>query len=303
MGVRWLITGSNGQLGRALVEGLTRAPGCEIVGAVDIDEVDIAEPGALDRFVSGLAFVPDVLVNAAAFTHVDRCEREPELAHRANATAPGLLAEFCCAAGIRLVHVSTDYVFAGDGDRPYREDDPTEPRSSYGRTKLEGEQRVRDASDEFLVVRTSWVFGDGRNFIAAILDQARLRRDGRASGPLRVVDDQRGRPTYAVDLARGIRELLEGGARGLFHLANEGVATWWDLARLVLDEADFSDLAVDRIRTDDLKVDAPRPAWSVLDSSKAQAQGVCLRGWSDAVRAYLASGASPGAAARRAQRP
>ena len=295
-----MITGSNGQLGRALAQDLGRAPGCEVVGAVDIDEVDIAEPGALGRFVSGLASKPDVLVNAAALTQVDRCEREPELARRANVTAPGLLAELCREAGIRLVHVSTDYVFAGDGDRPYREDDPTEPRSSYGRTKLEGERRVQTASDESLVIRTSWVFGDGRNFIAAILDQARQRRDGRASGPLRVVDDQHGCPTYAVDLACAIRQLFEGGARGLFHVANEGVATWWDVARLVLDEADFSDLTIDRIGTDDLKVDAPRPTWSVLDCSKAKAQGVRLRGWPDAVRAYLASDASPLAAGNEA---
>ncbi len=293
MGSRWVVTGSNGQLGRALVQNLERASGCEIVAAVDIDRVDIADPAALERFADGLASTPDVLVNAAAFTHVDRCELEPERAQRANVTAPELLAELCCRAGIRLVHVSTDYVFPGDGDRPYTEDDAPAPRSAYGRTKLEGERRVRAASDAFLVVRTSWVFGDGRNFIAAILDQAEKRRLGQVSGPLRVVDDQRGRPTYAVDLAEAIRTLVEQRAHGLLHVANAGTATWWDLARVALDEAGFADLEIERIGSDELQVDAPRPAWSVLDCSRAEALGAKLRSWPEAVRAYLASDASP----------
>jgi dTDP-4-dehydrorhamnose reductase len=293
VGSRWVVTGSNGQLGRALVRGLGRASGCEVVAAVDIDDVDVADPVQLRRFFDGLPAAPDVVVNAAAFTQVDRCEREPELAERGNATAPGLLAALCREAGVRLVHVSTDYVFAGDADRPYTEADVPAPRSAYGRTKLEGERRVLAACDAFLVVRTSWVFGDGRNFIAAILAQARERRRGTASGPLRVVDDQRGRPTYAVDLAEAILGLVERGARGVYHVANQGVASWWDLARAALDEAGYDDLAIERIRTADLKVDAPRPAWSVLDCAKAEALGVRLRSWREALRSYLASEASP----------
>ncbi len=293
MGTRWVITGSNGQLGRALRTGLDRDPESELIAAVDIDEVDIADAEALDRFFVGLSVAPDVVVNAAAFTHVDRCEREPELAARANAIAPGLLAEQCRARGSRLVHVSTDYVFAGDSEVPYREDVEPDPQSVYGRTKLEGEDRVRAVSDTALVVRTSWVFGEGRNFVAAILDQAVARRQGRASGPLRVVDDQHGRPTYAVDLARGIRELVAAGAKGLYHLANRDVATWWDLARACLDEAGFPDLVVERSRTRDLDLDAPRPSWSVLDTGKAEAAGVRLRSWREAVAAYLASDAAP----------
>src|SRR4029453_2802202 len=120
-----------------------------------------------------------------------------------------VLAHACREAGIPLVHVSTDYVFDGQGTRPYRENDLTAPRSAYGRTKLAGEHAVLAASPSTLVVRTSWVFGGGRNFLAAILDQAAKRRSGEASGPLRVVDDQRGRPTYAVNLAAGIWQLVE----------------------------------------------------------------------------------------------
>jgi dTDP-4-dehydrorhamnose reductase len=294
-----LVTGSRGQLGRALVDQL-QAEGAAL-HAVDIDELDVADADAVSAYLHALDAPPRLVVNAAAFTQVDRCEREPEAARRGNALAPAVLADACRAVGAQLVHVSTDYVFAGDADRPYREDDATGPRSTYGRTKLEGERRVLEASSEFLVVRTSWVFGAGRNFLAAILAQAAQRRSGRADGPLRVVDDQRGRPTYAVDLAAGIRALLAAGARGLYHLANSGIATWWDVARLCLDESGYADLVVERIRTEDLVVAAPRPAWSVLDCSKAEALGVCLRSWQDAVRAYLASADSPRAAGTRAE--
>jgi len=289
----WFVTGSYGQLGSALLallaESGTSASGC------DIDELDVAEPEAVRARIEQLPR-PLVWANAAAFTQVDRCEREPELARRANALAPAVLAEVCAEAGARLVHVSTDYVFPGDADRPYREDDPTGPRSVYGRTKLEGEEAVLSACEDFLVVRTSWVFGAGRNFVAAVLEQAARRRDGSASGPLRVVDDQTGRPTYAVDLARALVALVGAGARGLVHFANAGAATWWELARYALDRAGYRDVAIDRIRTDDLHTDARRPSWSVLDTGRAEALGVKPRSWQDAVDEYLQSDHAPPAA-------
>lgn len=203
--------------------------------------------------------------------------------------APGVLAEACREAGIRLVHVSTDYVFAGDREQPYIGEDAPAPCSVYGRTKIEGEQRVLSVLDDALIVLTSWLFGAGRNFVEAILAQAAERRSGQASGPLRVVDDQHERLTYAVDLSADICTLAEGGARGLFHVANRGIATWWDLARIALDEAGFADVDVECIRTGQLDLDAPRPPRSVLDCSGAEAAGVQMRSWSDAVRPYLAS--------------
>ena len=294
MDTHWVITGCRGQLGYALGRQLAERAGCRVLAAVDLPEVDISDPNAVGRLFDGLDPAPDFLVNTAAFTHVDRCEREPKAAHRANALAPGLLAEACARAGSQLVHVSTDYVFAGDAERPYGEEDPPAPCSVYGRTKLEGEERVRAVSEDFLVVRTSWVYGRGRNFLAAILAQAQARRRGKASGPLRVVDDQRGRPTYAEDLAEGIRGLLERGAQGLYHLAGGGEATtWWELARVCLDAGGFEDLVVDRIRTEELDLAAARPARSVLDCSKAEARGVRLRSWRDALAAYLGSPESP----------
>jgi len=291
--MRWLVTGARGQLGHALAAQLAADPRSELAAAVDLPEVDVADARAVEALLGGPAPRADVVVNAAAFTHVDRCEREPEAAWRANAGAPGLLAEACARRGIRLVHVSTDYVFAGDASEPYREDDEPAPRSLYGRTKLEGERRVRAALPDALVVRTSWLFGRGRNFLAAILAQAEARGPGGAGGPLRVVDDQRGRPTWAVDLAEGIRRLVDRQASGLYHVAGGGIASWWELARACLDEAGFGSLEVQPIRTRDLELAAPRPAWSVLDCSKAQALGVAPRPWREAVRAYLRSEDSP----------
>jgi dTDP-4-dehydrorhamnose reductase len=292
-----LVTGSGGQLGRALVDAL-RARGCE-PEAPGHGALDIADRSAVQDALASLSPPPDVVFNAAAFTHVDRCESDLSAARAGNAEGPGILAEACAPLGARLVHVSTDYVFPGDEATPRAEDDATDPRSAYGRTKLEGERRVLAADPGNLIVRTSWVFGEGRNFIGAILSQAALRRSGQAEGPLRVVDDQTGRPTYAVDLAGALLALVDSGARGLYHVANDGVATWSDLARFCLDEAGYGDLAIEPIRTEDLDLPAPRPAWSILDCSRAAALGVRMRDWKDAVRAYLRSEGAPAGAGTR----
>lgn len=288
---RWVIAGCRGQLGHAF-SALLATRGCPPLAAGDLPELDVADETSLDRLFAGLE-PPLVVLNAAAMTQVDRCEREPAAAMRANADAPERLAKRCAARGFALVHVSTDYVFSGVAQRPYREDDPPAPASEYGRSKLAGEQRVLACLPSALVVRTSWVFGRGRNFIAAILAQAAERRRQGDRTPLRVVDDQRGRPTWAVDLAAGISTLVEADARGLYHVANRGEATWWELARASLDEAGFGELAVDRIRTQDLSLPAPRPTYSVLDCSRAEALGVRPRSWKDALRAYLRSPDSP----------
>ncbi len=294
MTTRWIITGSQGQLGRALARELREDADCELVAAFDHAQLDISDPRAVPQVLGdALAGKPDVLVNAAAFNHVDRCESEPDAAQKVNGAGPGLLAVACGKAGVKLVHVSTDYVFDGRAERPYREDDPPAPQSAYGRSKLEGERRVLAASPEFLVVRTSWIFGEGRNFVAGVLEQAKRRRRGELEGALRVVDDQRGRPTYAADLAEAIRAAVERGASGLLHLANRGIASWWDLARATLDESGFADLEIERIATDALSLPAPRPRFSALDCSRARELGIRLRIWRDALIAYLRSEGSP----------
>lgn len=291
--MNWVITGSAGQLGRALRAQLEARAGARCLAAPDRAALDVGDREAVRGLLLGLEPAPDVVVNAAAFTHVDRCEAEPDTARRVNAEGPGYLAEACREAGALLLHVSTDYVFRGDSPRPYTEEDRTDPRSAYGRSKLEGEERVFAAAPGSLVVRTSWVFGRGRNFIGAILAQLAARRRGEARGPLRVVDDQRGRPTYAPDLAAALVRLVELGARGLYHVANAGVASWWELARFCVDEAGSPQLPIERIGTKELDLPAPRPAYSVLDCGKAERLGVALRPWREAVRDHLRAECSP----------
>jgi dTDP-4-dehydrorhamnose reductase len=289
---RWVVTGAGGQLGRCLVARLRDDPAHMLAAGFDRRELDIADVAALRRALAELpGGPPDVVANAAAMTHVDRCEAEPAEAEAANTTGPAALAQRCQELGARFVQVSTDYVFDGTATRPYTETDPSGPRSVYGRTKLAGEQQVLAAQPDAIVVRTAWVFGPGRNFVRTILEAAaRAHRGGPA---LRVVDDQRGSPTYAADLADGIVGLVDADARGVFHLANAGVATWWDLARAAVDAWGHPEVPIEKVDTAAFPRPAPRPAWSVLDTTKASMLGVRLRDWRSALRGYLDSDASP----------
>lgn len=290
---RWVVTGAGGQLGRCLVERLSASDRHELVLGVTRADLDVTDADAVRRRLASLpGGPPDVVANAAAMTHVDRCESEPEAAHAANAVAPGSLAASCRALGAQLVHVSTDYVFAGDGTRPYRESDPTAPRSVYGRTKLEGECRVFEALPDAIVARTAWVFGPGRNFVRTmLLAGAKSLKEGGTG--LRVVDDQQGSPTYADDLAVALIALVEGAGTGLYHVSNAGIATWWELARAAIDAWGHPELPIAKLRTEEYPVPAPRPAWSVLDNGRAERLGVSMRPWREALSSYLHSAASP----------
>ena len=284
---RWMVTGCFGQLGRCLVRDLESLPGEALVAASDVDTLDIADLAAVRAQVETCR--PQVLANAAAFNAVDAAEKDDRTALQVNEAGPANLARVCAEAGVLLVHVSTDYVFDGRGSRPYREDDPTGPNTAYGRSKLAGEERVLASDAEHIVVRTSWVFGPGKNFVGAILKQAELRRLGAVQGPLSVVDDQLGCPTYAQDLADGLRALVSADARGLFQLSNAEPVTWWGFARGILDESGFSELAIDKATTASLGLPAPRPAYSVMDCAKAARHGVALRPWREALVAFLQS--------------
>ena len=290
---RWIVTGAGGQLGSCLVERLQEHPRHELLAGLGHADLDVGDATAVRRAVAEHpGGPPDIVVNAAAMTHVDRCESEPDAAWRANALAPGLLAEACRDVGAFFVHVSTDYVFDGTAQRPYREDDPPAPRSVYGRTKLEGEQRAQAACPNTLILRTAWVFGPGQNFVRTILGAA--ARALRGEGPaLRVVDDQRGSPTWAGHLASGAISLVEAGALGPYHLANSGSATWWELARAAVDAWGHPELPIQKVTTAEFPRPAPRPSWSVLDLGKARRAGVSLPPWEDGLRAYLLSTASP----------
>jgi dTDP-4-dehydrorhamnose reductase len=279
----WLVTGANGQLGRSLC-AVTREEGIATVG-VDLDEFDVTDGEQVSEAVE--RFRPSVLVNCAAFTHVDRCEEEPQEAQRTNADAPGLLAEASCKTGCLLVQLSTDYVFSGQASRPILEDAPADPRSTYGRTKWAGEEAVRRSGCEHLIVRSQWIFGPGANFVRAIY-QAAVRGES-----LRVVEDQIGRPTWSRALARGILHSVRAGARGPLHLACEGVASWFDLAVASIEEAAgrgwIPPVGVEAVATDAVPRPAPRPTYSVLGLARARRLGVRMPHWRTALSMYLDS--------------
>jgi len=283
--VRLLVTGSRGQLGRAL-ERAAPLRHHEFYG-LDLPELDVTDRAAVLAAVQTV--LPEAIVNCAAFTAVDAAESQAETAMAANGAAVGHLAAAANEVGATLVQISTDYVFDGSGGRPYREDDPPCPISSYGRSKLAGE-REAGAARAHLIVRTSWLFGErGANFVEAIRRQ--LDAGNRA---LKVVDDQHGCPTYAADLADALLRLIEVGARGMLHAANDGATTWWGFACEIVRQLG-APADVEAIRTAATDRPAKRPAFSVLDCSRLAALlGTPLPPWQDALRRYLANAPTAG---------
>jgi dTDP-4-dehydrorhamnose reductase len=262
--VRVLVTGAAGQLGRDVVEACGRA-GDEAV-AVARSVVDITDRATVIDCVTAVR--PDVIVNAAAYTAVDACESNVDHALAVNGTAVGHLADAAEAVGAHLVHVSTDYVFDGRLDRPYREDDPTNPQSAYGRSKLVGEQL---AGQRASVVRTSWVCGEhGANMVKVVMA---LAED--ADRALAFVDDQRGCPTFTADLAPALLRLASDRRPGLFHVTNARAVTWFGFVQEVLATAGHDPARVRPITTAELDPPrpAPRPANSVLDNAAWRAAG------------------------------
>ncbi len=275
-----LVSGSKGMLGTDLVRLL--APAHSVIG-VDLDELDITDRRAVEERLVALA--PDVLINAAAYTDVDRSEEQKDLAFRVNAEGAANLALACRASGARLLHVSTDYVFDGRGRRAYAEEDPPNPLGVYGRSKWEGEKRIGEILPEACLIRTAWLYGKaGRNFVKAILAQAEQKNK------LRVVDDQRGSPTYTVDLAAALRAAAEKNLEGIYHVTNQGVCSWLGFAEKILELAGKTGVEVVPISTEELGRPAPRPGNSVLDCGKFEkAAGMKLRPWQEALKDYLIS--------------
>ena len=280
--MRVLVTGAQGQVGAEVAARLvTRA---EVI-ARDRAQLDVADPGAIRAGVA--AARPDVIVNCAAYTAVDRAETDREAAHLANAVGPGVLAEEARRLGALLIHFSTDYVYDGEKREPYVETDAVAPLSAYGATKLEGERAVADSGAAHLILRTSWVYGPrGRNFLLTML------RLGRERPELRVVDDQRGAPTSSGALARLVRDLLEGGrerlgaASGIYHATAAGETTWFGFAQAIFEEAArqgrlaFTAPRLVPIATREYPTPARRPANSVLSNEKLRAAfGVAIPDW------------------------
>lgn len=275
--MRLLVTGSRGQLGRAL-EPLAPGFGHEFVG-VDLPELDITDADAVWRAVDAAS--PGAIVNCAAYTAVDAAESDEAKASAVNGGAVSTLADIADRHGIVLLQISTDYVFDGTAQAPIREDQETNPQSAYGRTKLAGEVAAARAR-RHLIVRTAWLYGEGANFVGAV----RRQLDG-GNRVLRVVADQAGCPTYAEDLASGLLRLLGAGAEGVVHAVNSGSTTWYGFAREIV-RLLGSDAEVVPISTAEMPRPARRPAYSVLDTSRLAALiGAPLPPWQDAIARYL----------------
>ncbi|MBG6241255.1 MAG: dTDP-4-dehydrorhamnose reductase [Candidatus Symbiopectobacterium sp. Dall1.0] len=274
-----LLTGANGQLGRCFQD---RLPADWQMLATDSTELDITDLAQVTATVS--AFKPNAIVNAAAYTAVDKAESEVAVAKRINAVGPANLASVATQHGIRLVHVSTDYVFNGNASTPYTEESPTNPLSMYGITKLAGERAVSATAPEAIIVRTAWVFSEyGNNFVKTML------RLGKERDALSIVDDQRGCPTYAGDLAQAIIALLQQkAAGGIYHYSGDKEVSWFEFAQAIftvaVQKAVLSKVpTLTPITTAQYPTPAHRPAYSTLAADKIKALGITLSDWQSAL--------------------
>lgn len=281
--MRVAVTGAGGMLGRALVPALAAA-GHEPV-ALTRDHADVTRLEDLRRVLG--AAPPDWIVHLASFTRVDDCESRADHAHLVNGLGARNAAQAAAEAGAAILALSTDYVFPGDATRPYREYDSTGPRSVYGASKLAGEQAVREVHARHVIVRTAWLYGrGGANFVDTILARTR------AGEPLRVVDDQRGSPTSATDLAPALVRLIEAGQYGTYHCTNAGECSWHELAVHVLRRSGLA-APVARIDSATLGRPARRPSYSVLSNRVYEhVTGHRMPHWQDAVDRYLGLGAA-----------
>lgn len=288
--MRIAVTGRTGQVAQALLERGSAA-GYEVV-AVGRPRLDLAASKTIEPALRAAA--PDVVVSAAAYTAVDKAESEPELAFAANARGAGAVAAAAATLGVPVVHLSTDYVFSGDLERPYREDDLTGPVGAYGRSKLAGEAEVAAATPKHVILRTAWVYSPfGANFVRTMLRLAQTR------DAVGVVADQHGSPTSALDIADGILQVCrnlhgrdDGGLYGVFHMAGGGYTTWADLAEAIFTisrEHGGPSARVERISTSAYPTPAKRPGNSRLDCAKLRAvHGIAMPEWHHSVAACVA---------------
>ena len=273
-----LVLGAGGMLGKDLV------PILSVKGQVwarDIDDFDITDPKRVQREVEALQ--PQVLVNAAAYTDVDGCESRKELAFAVNAEGARNVARACAAIGGRMIHLSTDYVFDGSSRIPYGEENLPNPRNVYGSSKLQGERYIQEILENHLIVRTEWLYGrHGKNFVDTILKYAGQQKE------LRVVDDQRGSPTFTRDLSFALERLIGIEARGILHVTNSGSCTWFEFARQILREKGYDHVQVIPISSEELSRPARRPASSVMDCQRYEKlTGRKMRPWKEAIKEYL----------------
>jgi dTDP-4-dehydrorhamnose reductase len=276
-----LVTGANGQLGSEIRTLAAAQPQHRFLFN-DRDEVDITDAQQVDACFAG--FRPEYCINCAAYTAVDKAETDLDTAHAINATAVQLLAAACTRYHTKFIHISTDYVFDGQGTKPYGEDHPTAPVSVYGKTKMQGEQEAVRANRDVIIIRTSWVYSEyGHNFVKTMLRLMQSKPE------LGVVADQWGSPTYAADLAEAILQIINSGTwvPGIYHYSNAGAITWYHFAQAI-SELSHLPCTVKAITTADYPTPATRPAYAVMDTQKIQkVYGIALKDWKESLRNCL----------------
>lgn len=280
-----LVTGANGQLGREISNMYEKRGGIEVV-RTDVGELDITDVDATVKMVKEVK--PYAIINCAAYTAVDKCETDVDLAYKINAIGPRNLSIASSETGAKLVHVSTDYVFKGDGTKPYIEFDTPNPNSMYGTTKLAGEKFVQEFSDKHFIIRTAWLYGDGKNFVKTML---RLAQNG---PEVNVVGDQIGSPTSTKVLADIIETLMWTDNYGLFHGTCEGICSWADFTEEIFKLAG-KDTKVNHITSEEyanmFPASAKRPAYSVLDNYMLKlTTDYVAADWHDAIAEYIKEG-------------
>lgn len=276
-----LVVGAKGMLGRDLL-GVLRSsfPDDEVIGW-DIEEIDIQKGEEAATKIEKLQ--PDIVVHIAAYTDVDGCELDKEKAFRVNAEGTRVVALAASRGRAKMVYLSTDYVFNGNKEEPYLENDSPDPLNVYGRSKWHGERYVQELAKGALIVRTQWLYGGyGKNFVTSVLQQ------GREKKVLSIVNDQTGSPTYTVDVAKAMSTLIQSDARGIFHVANSDSCTWFTFGQTILKLSGMDKVSVIPISSEKLGRPAVRPSYSVLNCEKLKKEtGLTLRSWSEALKDYL----------------
>jgi dTDP-4-dehydrorhamnose reductase len=276
--MRVFVTGVKGQLGYDVMNELEKQ-GLEGIG-VDIDEMDITDADQVNKVIKDAA--PDAVIHCAAYTAVDAAEDNEEICRKVNAQGTENIAKVCEELDIKMMYISTDYVFNGQGERPWEPDDEREPLNVYGQTKYEGELAIEEHVKKFFTVRIAWVFGvNGKNFIKTMLNL------GKTHDHLTVVDDQTGSPTYTYDLARLLVDMIQTDKYGRYHATNEGLCTWYEFACEIFKQAGMN-VSVAPVSSDEYPAKAKRPSNSRMDKSKLTANGFQpLPTWQDALSRYL----------------
>lgn len=274
-----LVTGVKGQLGYDVVKECEKR-GIEAIG-VDVEEMDITDAAACERVITEAK--ADAVIHCAAYTAVDAAEDNEDLCRKVNAEGTRNIAEVCRKLDIKMMYFSTDYVFNGQGERPWEPDDPREPLNVYGQTKHEGELAVQELLEKYFIVRIAWVFGvNGKNFIKTML------RLGKERGAVSVVDDQIGSPTYTYDLARLVVDMIQTDRYGIYHATNEGLCSWYEFACQIFKAAGMNQVKVTPVDSTAFPAKAKRPHNSRMDKSKLAENGFePLPSWEDALERYL----------------